>query len=92
MFNKKLDLESDSVPKIDLVVDDKSVGQFGLANMEEAAANTDYSDSEPEQDENLTSNGVPADEPEVVTAPKRSSARIRLSTQAGNLHKRTRYA
>ena len=82
-------MESDSIPKIDLVIDNRPVGQLGLANPVEADENTDYSDSEAEDAD--TSVGAPMDEVTTTATPKRSSARIQLSNKAGTLHKRTRF-
>ena len=83
-------MESDSIPKIDLVLDNQPIGQLGLANQVEADENTDYSDSEAENED--ISIGAPKGDSASTATPKRSSARIKLSDKAGNLHKRTRYA
>ena len=83
-------MEADSTPKIDLMVEGRSVGHLGLATLAEAHENTDYSDSEDEDEANVISEG--ADATSDKTATKRTSARIQLSEHAGNLHKRTRQA
>ena len=79
-------MEADATPKIDLVVDDKPVGQLGLAHCHptEVAQDTDYSDTDDEE----TSEGAAMGNPD---SAKRSSARIRLMDQeAGQFHKRAR--
>ena len=84
-------MESDAIPKIDLTVDGRQVGQLGLAQLSEANENTDYSsDSESEADEVDNSEGDLSNEATTQKPPKRSSARIQLTNQAGNLHKRMR--
>ena len=85
-------MESDSIPKIDLVVDHRPVGQFGLARIDEAQENTDYSESDSEPEDTINSEGAPVDEKPVPATPKRRSARIQLTNKAGELHKRVRYA
>ena len=87
-----LDMESDSIPKIDLVVDHRPVGQFGLARFDEAQENTDYSESDSEPEDTVTSEGAPVDEKVSQATPKRRSARIQLTNKAGDMHKRVRYA
>ena len=88
-------MESDSVPKIDLVVDQKPVGQLGLAKFPESMLfneNIDYSDSDTENEAENISEGVP-DQTDTNSVPaKRTSARIKLANQAGEFHKRTRLA
>ena len=88
-------MESDAVPKIDLIVDHKPVGQLGLAKFPESMLfneNTDYSDSDTEDEAENISEGVQV-QPEQASVPaKRTSARIKLAKQAGDFHKRTRLA
>ena len=88
-------MESDSVPKIDLVVDHRPVGQLGLAKFPESSVfheNADYSDSEAEEELQDISEGA-QEQNEAATVPaKRTSARIQLANQAGEFHKRVRYA
>ena len=86
-------MESDSTPKIGLMIDQRPVGQLGLAKLSESEIfneDTDYSDSEDET-EDISEGGQVQAEPESAPA-KRSSARIQLATQTGAFHKRTRYA
>ena len=88
-------MESDLLPKIDLVVDDKPVGQLGLAKFQESMLfdeNTDYSDSDSDDEAGTISEGGQVQAETNAAPAKRSSARIRLSNQAGTLHKRTRLA
>ena len=67
------------------MVDHNRVGHLGLATLSETNENTDYSDSEVEED--VTSNGVPMDDSSVAV---KRSAKIQLTDQAGAFHKRTR--
>ena len=82
-------MESDALPKIDLLVDHKPVGQLGLAKFPESMLfneDTDYSDSDSEDEAEVISEGVQAQ------PAKRTSARIKLANEAGDFHKRTRRA
>ena len=88
-------MESDSVPKIDLIVDQKPVGQLGLAKFPESLLfndNTDCSDSDTEDEAENISEGVQVQPDQASVPAKRTSARIRLANQPGTLHKRTRRA
>ena len=88
-------MESDSLPKIDLMVDHKPVGQLGIAKFPESMLfdeNTDYSDSDSDDEVGTISEGGQGQAETNAVPAKRSSARIRLSAQAGTLHKRTRLA
>ena len=71
------------------MVDQRPVGHLGLAQLSEANDNTDYSDSEAEEE--VISDGVPMEASSVPVAEKRSSARIQLTNQAGAFHKRARH-
>ena len=88
-------MESDSLPKIDLVVDRQPVGQLGLAKFPDSLMyneNTDYSDSEEEEETKDSSEGVQGQNETSGVPIKRTSARIQLAKQTGDFHKRTRYA
>ena len=88
-------MESDALPKIDLVVEDKPVVQLGLAKFPESLIfneNTDYSDSDSEDEAENISEGVQAQTDQKSVPAKRTSARIKLANQAGDFHKRTRLA
>ena len=89
-LNYFIDLEADSTPKVNLVVNNHSVSQLGLAPAKDGTVDTatDYSDSETE----VTSERASDAEPNVTTTPRRT-ARIRLTDkQSGQLHKRARLA
>ena len=86
-------MELDAMPKIDMLVDHKPVGQLGLAKFPESMLfneTTDYSDSDTEDEAENISEGVPVQTDKNSVPAKRTSARLKLANQAGDFHKRTR--